>query len=94
MACGAYLHTQPFRTLAHNTRQRPTDIYMQNSPLALDKQARVAIKNNVLQDVRAQGMQQLQDWRGDTPSSTPIDATNHTAGAHPFATLGTPFNPL
>lgn len=52
------------------------------------------MKNNVLRDDRAERMQQVQAWRGDTPASTPVDATNDTAGAHPFATLGTPFNPL
>lgn len=48
------LRRQKFRALTRATRERLAQIYMKNSPLALDSKGLIAMKNEVMQDFRSQ----------------------------------------
>jgi len=73
---------QQFRALTRNTRQSLTDIYEQNSPLALDNQARTAMKNKVMQDFKTNYAALKQSWGGYNGYDAWVaQANNATFGA-------------
>jgi predicted aminopeptidase len=58
------LRRQQFRALTRATRGRLAQIYMENTPLALDLKELIAMKNEVMQDFRAQYAALKQSWGG------------------------------
>jgi predicted aminopeptidase len=58
------LRRQQFRALTRATRERLAQIYMRNSPLALDSKGLIAMKNEVMQDFRTQYAALKQSWGG------------------------------
>jgi len=55
---------QQFRALTRCTRERLTQIYKENSPLAQDSKGLLAMKNEVFQDFRARYRILKQSWGG------------------------------
>ena len=55
---------QQFRALTRRTRERLTQIYKENSPLAQDSKGLIAMKNEVFQDFRARYRILKQSWGG------------------------------
>jgi predicted aminopeptidase len=55
---------QQFRALTRRTRERLTQIYKENSPLAQDSKGLLAMKNEALQDFRARYAALKQSWGG------------------------------
>ncbi len=73
---------QQFRALTRYTRQRLADIYMPNSPLALDDKGRIAMKNKVLQAFKADYAGLKLSWGGYTGFDAWVaQANNATFGA-------------
>ena len=55
---------QQFRALTRRTRERLTQIYKENGPLAQDSKGLIAMKNEVFQDFRARYRILKQSWGG------------------------------
>lgn len=70
---------QQFRALTRDTRQRLADIYKPNRPLALDNQARVAMKNKVMQDFKTSYAALKQSWGGNSGYDTWVAQANNAS---------------
>lgn len=70
---------EQFRLLTRSTRQRLEQVYMKNSPVALDSKGLVAIKNEVMQDFRRQYAALKQSWAGYSGYDTWVAQANNAA---------------
>lgn len=70
---------QQFRALTRNTRQRLTNIYMENSPLDPDNQGQAAMKNKAMQDFRANFVALKKSWGGYSGFDTWVAQANNAA---------------
>ena len=70
---------QQFRTLTRNTRQRLIDIYMKNSPQALDDQGKVAMKIEIMQAFKADYAALKESWGGYSGFDAWVAQANNAA---------------